>query len=522
MPEQSPQSHAPSCAANVADLGALYQRSIRAVQGGRYAEAQELYDQLARRATEPQLRALVLNDQASLAVVNNDWSAAEKGFRSALAIDASCQSARLNLAFVEAQRPRSVAASTRIAVLSFLFNWPSKGGGIIHTIELAKFLVRAGYDVQHFYARYPGWALGVVDNLTLPGHAIDFTDTSWNIHTIQSLFREAVDKFNPDYVLVTDCWNFKPHLARAMRGYPTLLRFQAMECLCPLNNVRLLSDAPNRFTQCPRHQLATPKQCHRCLVEHGHQSGGLHQADRAFAGVGTPEYDQALREALQDAEAVLVLNPLVEAMISPYARYVAVVPWGMDPARFPQPVAQNEDREHRPLRVFQAGLPDEPMKGFAILHTACARLWNKRHDFELVVTGDPAGRIDAFTHFTGWVSQEDLPDHYRAADIVVVPTVAQEGLSRTSVEAMACGKPVVASRIGGLPFTVTDGATGLLTVPGDPADLAAKIGTLLDDPTLRRRLGTAGRKRFEEEYAWPTVIERYYRPLFHSPKHLRR
>ena len=123
-------------------------------------------------------------------------------------------------------------------------------------------------------------------------------------------------------------------------------------------------------------------------------------------------------------------------------------------------------------------------------------------------------RIDEFTRSIGWCSQADLPRHYREADICFVPTIAQDGLSRTSVEAMASGIPVVASRIGGLPFTVVDGVTGLLAEPGDPADLARQIAKLLDDPPLRRQMGIAGRRRFEQEFTWETVIERYYRPLF--------
>jgi hypothetical protein len=96
---------------------------------------------------------------------------------------------------------------------------------------------------------------------------------------------------------------------------------------------------------------------------------------------------------------------------------------------------------------------------------------------------------------------------------VVLPTVAQEALGRTAVEAMAVGRPVVASRLGGLPATVVDGETGLLCEPGDPDDLARKIETLLDDAALRERLGLAGRCRFEEHYAWPVIIERHYKPL---------
>ena len=112
---------------------------------------------------------------------------------------------------------------------------------------------------------------------------------------------------------------------------------QAQENLCPLNNLRLLADGPEQVEQCPRNQLATPEVCHRCLAERGHHSGRLHQVERALAGVGTPEYDQKLRRSLQEAEAVLALNPLTAAMLEPFASRVRVVPWGIDPARFPWP-----------------------------------------------------------------------------------------------------------------------------------------------------------------------------------------
>ena len=169
------------------------------------------------------------------------------------------------------------------------------------------------------------------------------------------------------------------------------------------------------------------------------------------------------------------------------------------------------DREVKVL-LF-AGLAEEPMKGYAVLHEACARLWTERRDFELVATADPPGRMDEFTRFVGWQSQADLPRHLWSAAVVVLPTIAQEALGRTAVEAMAAGRPVVASRLGGLPFTVADGATGLLCEPGDAGDLARKIARLLDDPELRERLGRAGRQRFEEHYAWEGIIERHYRPL---------
>jgi glycosyltransferase involved in cell wall biosynthesis len=402
-----------------------------------------------------------------------------------------------------------------VAILSFLFTWPTSGGGNIHTVELAKFLQRAGYNVAHWYARYAPWHIGAVKNRVFPSQALEFDEPTWNVPAIQARFRQVVEGFQPDYVLITDTWNMKPILAEAVRGFATLLRFQALECLCPLNNVRLLAEGPDRFAQCPKHQLATPDDCCTCLGMRAKQSGWLHQVERHLAGVGTPEYQDKLRRALVEAEAVLVLNPLTEAMLSSYARRVVVVPWGMDAARFPWPwPGEPAPVPDRPVKtIFQAGVISEYMKGFPILHAACARLWQKRQDFQLVATGDPAGRIDVMTRLTGWVSQADLPRYYHDADIIAVPTIAQEGLSRTSVEAMAAARPVVASRIGGLPYTVADGATGFLCEAGDPGDLASKLETLLADADLRRRMGLAARRRFEEQFTWEVVIDKYYRPL---------
>jgi hypothetical protein len=70
----------------------------------------------------------------------------------------------------------------RVAILSFLFNWPSTGGGNHHTAELAAFLAHAGYEVKHFFARYPSWGIGrVTDELISPSEAIMFDDRSWNV-----------------------------------------------------------------------------------------------------------------------------------------------------------------------------------------------------------------------------------------------------------------------------------------------------------------------------------------------------
>ncbi len=211
-----------------------------------------------------------------------------------------------NPARTEPRPPQADDRRRSVAVLSFLFNWPSTGGGNMHTAGLVEFLGRAGYEVRHYFARFAPWGIGRVDEPPPGvGEALEFEPQEWSIREIQARFRRAVEAFGPDHVIITDAWNMKPLLAEAVRGYPYFLLFQGQENICPLNNIRLLADGPEHVEQCPRNQLATPAICHRCLVDRGHHAGALHQVERALAGVGTPEYLQALHRSLLEAEAVL-------------------------------------------------------------------------------------------------------------------------------------------------------------------------------------------------------------------------
>lgn len=106
---------------------------------------------------------------------------------------------------------------------------------------------------------------------------------------------------------------------------------------------------------------------------------------------------------------------------------------------------------------------------------------------------------------------DQMPKHYAAADICVIPTVASEGQSLSCLEAMASGAAVVVTRVGGLTELVTDGVDGLVCEP-TPESLAAAIRRLVRDPALRRRLGTAARStalRHSEETwrgAWASQL----------------
>ncbi len=97
-------------------------------------------------------------------------------------------------------------------------------------------------------------------------------------------------------------------------------------------------------------------------------------------------------------------------------------------------------------------------------------------------------------------------DVYHTSDIIVMPSRWQEPLGLINLEAGACRKPVVATRVGGIPEVVEDGVTGYLVEPGDVEGLARRIQELIDNPEQRRRMGEAGRLRVERDFATKTVV----------------
>jgi glycosyltransferase involved in cell wall biosynthesis len=97
-----------------------------------------------------------------------------------------------------------------------------------------------------------------------------------------------------------------------------------------------------------------------------------------------------------------------------------------------------------------------------------------------------------------------MPALFRSADVVVaVPWYEPFGI--VPLEAMACGRPVVASAVGGMLDSVPDGRTGLLVPPKDPKALALRLNKLLGDEPLRTSLGAEGRRRAEAMYGWDQV-----------------
>ncbi len=116
--------------------------------------------------------------------------------------------------------------------------------------------------------------------------------------------------------------------------------------------------------------------------------------------------------------------------------------------------------------------------------------------------------LEDYMRFTGFISYEDLKALYSACDVFVLPSF-EEGFGLVLTEAMASGKPLIGSNIGGIPMQIKEGWNGFLFEPGDYKQLAEKIAHLLENEEERKRMGRNSRKLAEEEFDWSKIAEKY-------------
>jgi colanic acid/amylovoran biosynthesis glycosyltransferase len=179
---------------------------------------------------------------------------------------------------------------------------------------------------------------------------------------------------------------------------------------------------------------------------------------------------------------------------------------GVDPALYtPRPFRENPS----PFEILFVGRL-VPVKGLFILVAAVDRLVRQGRSIHLRIAGDGPDRaglernvaergLNSHVIFEGWQNSDSVRALYRAADLFVLPSFA-EGIPVVLMEAMAMEIPCVATRITGIPELIRDQVDGLLVTPSSAEELAAAMARLMDDPKLRRGLGTSARQRILENY----------------------
>ncbi|MCV3273773.1 glycosyltransferase [Roseobacter sinensis] len=168
----------------------------------------------------------------------------------------------------------------------------------------------------------------------------------------------------------------------------------------------------------------------------------------------------------------------------------------------PQPARSDDD-----IRLVFVGRL-APVKGIRVLFEAMQRLAPEMPRLRLILVGDGPDRegleeaakpLGDRVEFTGYMSQTEVAETLQSADICVLPSFA-EGVPVVLMEALASGRPVIATQVAGVGELVRDGETGFMVPPGDVESLMARIRQLAEDPALRAAMGAAGRDTVRADF----------------------
>jgi glycosyltransferase involved in cell wall biosynthesis len=233
---------------------------------------------------------------------------------------------------------------------------------------------------------------------------------------------------------------------------------------------------------------------------------------------------QQLWDRARRAACVVACNTDVATEFCASGAPVHLVPHGVDLQRFLPSVAPRNQR----VRLLAVGRL-VPKKGFDVLIAAAARL---PVPFRLNIIGEGPDRshlshqIERFgltesVTLRGGQTHAELPGEYADADLVVVPSIVddtgdRDGLPNVALEALASGRPIVASDVGAIRSAVVDRETGRLVPAGNEAALACAIEVLARDPDLRERMGQAGRALAEREFDLDRCTARLAELLGHA------
>ena len=276
--------------------------------------------------------------------------------------------------------------------------------------------------------------------------------------------------------------NLAGHLASMLYGVPHVMTVHSLEPLRPWKAEQLGGG------------YALSSLCERVAVESAAAVIAVSQGMRSDVLAAYP--------AVAPERIRVIRNGIDTREYAPDAATGVLQRYGVDPAR--------------PMVIFVGRITRQ--KGVPVLLRAAARL---APEVQLVLCAGQPDTPELAAEVTGLVTglQTDRSGVIWIPEMLSKPEVIQllshatvfacpslyEPLGIVNLEAMACGTAVVASRVGGIPEVVSDGETGLLVPPDDPAALAAALNALVSDPGRAGAMGAAGRKRAAAEFGWDAI-----------------
>ena len=226
--------------------------------------------------------------------------------------------------------------------------------------------------------------------------------------------------------------------------------------------------------------------------------------------------------SLSQADAYRVISEYCRSLVPDNGKPVFVFPTFTDLDSFSEPPAETvhaaEEKISGPYFIFVGMLIY--LKGIHHLIRAFKEAALRHPAARLVIAGQGTEeeKLKALARelnlqqqviFAGHLEQTVLAAYIKASRALILPSLT-EGLGRVAIEAQFLGKPVIASRVGGIPEIVTDGETGLLVEPGDESALAEAMARLLDDEALAERMGAAGRVAVRDKFSYQDYYSAYH------------
>jgi len=238
-------------------------------------------------------------------------------------------------------------------------------------------------------------------------------------------------------------------------------------------------------------------------------------------------YFRMTRDAVRAANAITVVSGDTRAKFlkmfgSELSAKTRTIPGGVRMSLFPQSknskvlkaIAEKYKIKHDNVVLFTGRLISE--KGVAYLVKAARDIKG-----EIVIAGDGPQKNVLANHIKqnkltnvnllGYVEPADLRDIYYLASVFVSPSVWDDPMPLTIIEAMAAGLPVVVTRKGGIPLAVKDKYNGFFVRPRNSQDTAEKVNRLLTDRSLRKKIGERARATVQEKFTWTKIAERMHK-----------
>jgi glycosyltransferase involved in cell wall biosynthesis len=228
------------------------------------------------------------------------------------------------------------------------------------------------------------------------------------------------------------------------------------------------------------------------------------------------------KRILQHADAVIALTENMRIHLKNiFNTEISVIPNGITLEEY-NDVTISTDRKTGSKNILFVGRL-RPVKGIQYLITSMKKIHEEIPDARLVLVGENSEEKERLTalsiqlgiqncvQFIGMVPHEKVKAFMQQSDIFVLPSLS-EGFPNVILEAMACGLPVIASRVGGIPDIITDNTNGYLVEVKDTNDMANKILLLLSDDTLRKKISENNRD-LVKKYSWENVtieLEKIY------------